>query len=83
MEQIWKIAKKYLNTEEVNIFSINTMLTKNSKIKNYVVNMHADFDSANMVAFFVYWTDVSKKMEQQEYFLEVIYIYMTENYQFT
>ena len=29
-EQIWKIARKYLNTEEINIFSINTMLTKNS-----------------------------------------------------
>jgi len=61
MEQIWKIARKYLNTEEINIFSINTMLTKNSKIKNYVQNMHVDFDSANMVVFFVYWTDVSKK----------------------
>ena len=60
MEQIWKIAKKYLNTEEINIFSINTMLTKNSKIKNYVENMHVDFDSANTVAFFVYWTDVTK-----------------------
>ncbi len=37
------------------------MLTKNSKLKNYVVNMHTDFDSANMIVFFVYWTDVSKK----------------------
>lgn len=61
MDQIWEIAKKYLNSEEINIYSINTMLTKNSKIKNYVVNMHADFDSANMLTFFVYWTDVSKK----------------------
>ena len=61
MEKIWKIARKYLNTEEINIFSINTMLTKNSKIKNYVENMHVDFDSANMVSFFIYWTDVSKK----------------------
>ena len=60
-EQIWKIARKYLNTEEINIFSINTMLTKNSKIKNYVQNMHVDFDSANTVVFFIYWTDVSKK----------------------
>ena len=61
MEQIWKIAKKYLNTEEINIYSINTMLTKNSKTRNYVENMHVDFDSANTVVFFVYWTDVSKK----------------------
>ena len=31
-----------------------------SEIKNYVVNLHVDFDCANMLTVFVYWTDVSK-----------------------
>ena len=60
MEKIWSIARKYLNSDEVKIYSINTMLTKKSKIKNYVVNLHVDFDCANMLTFFVYWTDVSE-----------------------
>ena len=60
MEKIWLIARKYLNSDEVKIYSINTMLTKKSEIKNYVVNLHVDFDCANMLTFFVYWTDVSE-----------------------
>ena len=60
MEKIWSIARKYLNSDEVKIYSINTMLTKKSEIKNYVVNLHVDFDCANMLTFFVYWTDVSE-----------------------
>ena len=60
MEKIWSIARKYLNSDEVKIYSINTMLTKKSEIKNYVVNLHVDFDCANKLTFFVYWTDVSE-----------------------
>ena len=59
-ELIWSIAKKYLNSNEVRIHSINTMLTKKSKKEYYVNNLHVDFDSANDVAIFVYWTDTSK-----------------------
>ena len=59
-KSIWKIAKKYLNSNEVKIYSINTMLTKQSKKKNYVVNMHKDYDCAGSLVFFVYWTEVSK-----------------------
>ena len=36
------------------------MLTKKSKIDNYVVNLHVDFDSASVLTFFVYWSDVSE-----------------------
>ena len=57
---IWNIAKKYLNSEKIKIYTINTMLTKQSERKNYVVNMHKDFDCASSVTFFIYWTDVSK-----------------------
>ena len=57
---IWNIAKKYLNSKKVKIYTINTMLTKQSERKNYVVNMHKDFDCASSVTFFIYWTDVSK-----------------------
>ena len=59
-EHIWKFAKKYLNNDDIKIYSINTMLTKKSEKKNYVVNLHVDFDSANMMTFFIYWTDVTK-----------------------
>ena len=59
-ESIWQIAKKYLNSNNVKIYSVNTMLTKQSKKKNYVVSMHKDYDSAGSLVFFVYWTDVSK-----------------------
>ena len=57
---LWKIARKYLNTNHVEIYSINTMLSKQSETKNYVVNFHQDFDSASSLTFFVYWTDVTK-----------------------
>tara|TARA_Y100000590_G_scaffold127688_1_gene145984 strand:+ start:21085 stop:22050 length:966 start_codon:yes stop_codon:yes gene_type:complete len=60
MKKIWDVAEKYLNTDNINIYSINTMLTKKSNKQNYVVNLHVDFDSANMLTFFIYWTDVSK-----------------------
>ena len=60
MELIWNTARKYLNSDEVKIYSINTMLTKQSEIKNYVVNMHKDYDSAGSVVIFIYWTEVSK-----------------------
>ena len=59
-DSIWKIAKKYLNSNEVKIYSINTMLSKQSEKRNYVVNMHKDYDCAGSLVFFVYWTDVSK-----------------------
>ena len=36
------------------------MLTKKSDKEYYVNNLHVDFDSANDVAFFIYWTDNSK-----------------------
>ena len=60
MELIWNIAKKYINSNKVRIYSINTMLSKKSKKEYYVNNLHVDFDSANTVTFFVYWTDTSK-----------------------
>ena len=59
MELIWDIAKKYINSNKVRIYSINTMLSKKSKKEYYVNNLHVDFDSANTVTFFVYWTDTS------------------------
>ena len=54
------MARKYLNSNEVKIYTINTMLSKKSTTKYYVTNFHVDFDCANMVTFFVYWTDTSK-----------------------
>ena len=36
------------------------MLSKKSKKEYYINNLHVDFDSANTVTFFVYWTDTSK-----------------------
>jgi len=60
MELIWNIAKKYLGTNKVKIYSINTMLSKKSKKEYYVNNLHVDFDCANMVTFFIYWTNTSK-----------------------
>ena len=59
-ELIWNIAKKYLGTNKVKIYSINTMLSKKSKKEYYVNNLHVDFDCANMVTFFIYWTNTSK-----------------------
>ena len=59
-ELIWNIAKKYLQSSEIKIYSINTMLTKQSKSENYVTNLHYDFDCASKLTFFIYWTDVSK-----------------------
>ena len=59
-ESIWNMARKYLNSNEVKIYTINTMLSKKSTTKYYVTNFHVDFDCANMVTFFVYWTDTSK-----------------------
>ena len=59
-ETIWKIAKKYLNSRKTKIYSINTMLTKQSEKKNYVINMHKDHDCAGSLVVFIYWTEVSK-----------------------
>ena len=60
MELIWDFAKKYINSNKVRIYSINTMLSKKSKKEYYVNNLHVDFDCANMVTFFIYWTNTSK-----------------------
>ncbi len=59
-ELIWNIAKKYLHSNKLKIYQINTMLSKQSKIENYVTNLHYDFDCASNVTFVIYWTDVSK-----------------------
>jgi len=59
-ELIWNIAKKYLGSNKVRIYALNTMLSKKSKKEYYVNNLHVDFDCANMVTFFIYWTDTSK-----------------------
>ena len=56
----WNIAKKYLHSNKLKIYQINTMLSKQSKIENYVNNLHYDFDCASNVTFVIYWTDVSK-----------------------
>ena len=55
-----KIAQEYLLTENVKIYSINTMLTKKSKIYSGVCNLHRDMDSMSSLTFFIYWTDVTK-----------------------
>ena len=55
----YKVKSKYISNK-VRIYSVNTMLSKKSKQEYYVNNLHVDFDSANMLTFFVYWTDVSK-----------------------
>ena len=60
MESIWNIARKYLNSNEVKIYAIVTMLSKKSTTGSYVENFHVDFDSANNISFQIYWTDVSK-----------------------
>ena len=61
MESLWNIVKKYLNTENVHIYTINTMLTKKSEVKkDYVINMHKDQDCASSLTVFIYWTEVSK-----------------------
>jgi len=57
---IWQIARKYLNSDKVHLYSINTMFTKQSKNKNYVVYPHRDYDSASSLCFFIYWTETSK-----------------------
>ena len=59
-ELIWNIAKKYLGSNKVRIYALNTMLSKKSKKEYYVNNLHVDFDCANMVTFFIYWTNTSK-----------------------
>lgn len=59
-KEIWKIAKKYLYSNDIKIYSINTMLSKKAKIQAYPTKLHVDFDSTNSLVFFVYWTDVSK-----------------------
>ena len=60
MKLIWTIAKKYLDSNNVRIYSINTMLTKKSKEKHDVFDLHRDFDCASSLVFFIYWTDTSK-----------------------
>ena len=59
-ELIWNIAKKYLGSNKVRIYALNTMLSKKSKKEYYVNNLHVDFDCANMVTFFIYWTNTTK-----------------------
>ena len=58
--EIWQVARKYLNSDQVHLYSINTMLTKQSENKNYVVYPHRDYDSASSVCFFIYWTPTSE-----------------------
>ena len=61
MDSLRNIVKKYLNANYVNIYTINTMLTKKSEVKeDYVINMHKDQDCASSLTIFIYWTDVSK-----------------------
>ena len=56
-----EIAKRYLLSENIFINSINTMLSKPSKIKHGVLKLHRDHDSMNSITFFLYWTDTSFK----------------------
>jgi len=61
MESLWNIVRKYLNTKNVHIYTINTMLTKKfEEKKDYVINMHKDQDCASSLTVFIYWTNVSK-----------------------
>ena len=61
MNLLWSVVKKYLNSAEVSIYTLNTMLTKQSEKKiDYVINMHKDHDCASSLTVFIYWTDVSK-----------------------
>ena len=60
MKLIWDVAKKYLNTKDVKIFSVDTMLKKRSSREHYVTNLHKDPDSAACLVFFIYWTEVSR-----------------------
>lgn len=55
-----EIAEEYLLTKDLNIYSINTMLSKKSKIPNGVCNLHRDLDSMSSITFFIYWTNVNK-----------------------
>ena len=60
MESIWNIARKYLNSNEVKIYWVVTMLSKKATTGSYIDNFHVDWDSANNISFQIYWTDVSK-----------------------
>ena len=56
MTSLWNIVRKYLNSSKVNIYTINTMLTKKSEKKtDYVINMHKDQDCASSLTVFIYW----------------------------
>lgn len=55
-----EIAEEYLLTKDLNIYSINTMLSKKSKTPNGVCNLHRDLDSMSSITFFIYWTNVTK-----------------------
>ena len=55
-----EIAQKYLNTQNVYVYSINTMLSKKTDNQHGVTKLHRDFDSSNSIVFFIYWTPVSK-----------------------
>ena len=54
------IADQYLLSNKSYVYSINTMLTKNSKFYDGVCNLHRDLDSMSSLTFFIYWTDTDK-----------------------
>ncbi len=56
-----EIAEEYLISNKVNVFSINTMLTKSSNSSHDVFKLHRDIDSINSLAFFIYWTSTSQE----------------------
>ena len=58
--KVIEIAKKYLLSKNIFINSINTMLSKPSKIEHGVFKLHRDHDSMNSITFFLYWTGTDK-----------------------
>ncbi len=55
-----EIAEKYLLTKNLEIYSVNTMLTKKSNTTSGVCNLHRDLDSMSSITFFIYWTNVTR-----------------------
>ena len=60
-KKILNIAEKYLLTKKFHLYSINTMLTKKSKILHQVTDFHRDYDSPNSITFFLYLSDVDSE----------------------
>jgi hypothetical protein len=54
------IADNYLMSNKSYVYSINTMITKNSKFYDGVCNLHRDSDSMSSLTFFIYWTKTEK-----------------------